>query len=309
VLVLLGPQRFQPNLRDAVRSLGVEGPVAAVTAGWQERESEDTELQDHLDREVFDLQLYRRFEEVIGADPELGQALRQRQDTLRQMQDLYRLRLSYALEAARELMRRPGGGKLLSEQRRAAIRAVRTLDRWHLRRIRRTHDEFAVRWTPAERPAVARHREELQQIVERSSALCIAGGHVAVLLSRLRLFDVVSLFDGRPVFAWSAGAMAVCDRIVLFHDSPPQGAGDPEVLDAGLALCRQLVALPHARTRLKLDDPVRVALFARRFGPATCVVLDAGARLDWDGREWTAGADTPRLERRAARRIPKETRR
>ena len=123
-----------------------------------------------------------------------------------------------------------------------------------------------------------------------------------MLLSRLRLFDVVPLLDGRPVFAWSAGAMAVCDRVVLFHDSPPQGAGDPEVLDAGLAMCRQLVALPHARTRLKLDDPVRVSLFARRFAPATCVVLDAGARLDWDGREWTAGADTPRLERRAARR-------
>jgi len=302
VLVLLGPQRFRPNLRAAVGSLAVEGPVAAVTAGWQERESEDTELQDHLAREVIDLRLYRRFDEVVADDPELGQALRDRQDTLRQMQDLYRLRLSYALEAARELMRRPGGGRLLSEQRRAAIRAVRTLDRWHLRRIRRTHDEFAARWVPAQRPAVARHREDLQRIVERSSALCIAGGHVAVLLGRLRLFDVVSLLDGRPVFAWSAGAMAVTDRIVLFHDSPPQGAGDPEVLDAGLALCRQLVALPHARDRLRLEDPVRVALFARRFAPATCVVLDSGARLDWDGVGWTAGADTHRLERRGGLR-------
>jgi len=106
------------------------------------------------------------------------------------------------------------------------------------------------------------------------------------------------LAAGRGVVAWSAGAMALSERVVLFHDSPPQGAGDPEVLDAGLALCRQLVALPHARERLRLEDPVRVALFARRFAPATCVVLDSGARLDWDGVGWTAGAHTQRLERR-----------
>jgi hypothetical protein len=132
--------------------------------------------------------------------------------------------------------------------------------------------------------------------------LCIAGGHVAVLLGRLRLFDLTALVDSRPVIAWSAGAMAVCDRVVLYHDSPPQGPGNPEVLDAGLALCRGIVALPHARKRLKLDDPVRVALFARRFSPATCVVLDEGARLEWNGREWTAGPGTFRLERRGALR-------
>jgi hypothetical protein len=67
-------------------------------------------------------------------------------------------------------------------------------------------------------------------------------------------------------------------------------------------LCRQVIPLPHARKRLRLDDPVRVALFARRFGPATCVVLDEGARLDWDGRTWTAGPRTYRLGRRG--RVP-----
>ena len=302
MLVLLGPQRFRPTLRRATESLGVEGPVAVVTAGWQERESEDTEMARHLEREVLDLHLYRRAEDVLQRDVELAAAIRERQRTLREMQDLYRLRLSFALEAARELMRRSGGGGLLSEQRRAAIRAVRTMDRWHLRRIRRLHDAFDKRWLPVERPVVAAHREELRQILARAGALCIAGGHVGVLLGRLRLFDVIGLIDERPVLAWSAGAMAVCDRIVLYHDSPPQGPGDPQVLDAGLALCRQVIPLPHARKRLRLDDPVRVALFARRFGPATCVVLDEGARLDWDGRAWTAGPRTYRLGRRG--RVP-----
>ncbi len=37
--------------------------------------------------------------------------------------------------------------------------------------------------------------------------------------------------------------------------------------------------LPHARRRLRVDDPVRLAVLARRFAPARCVVLDDGVRL------------------------------
>ena len=41
--ILLGPQR-RPTLDSAVRSLGLAGPFATVTAGWQEREPDDREL-------------------------------------------------------------------------------------------------------------------------------------------------------------------------------------------------------------------------------------------------------------------------
>lgn len=298
VLVLLGPQRFQPTVAQTMADLRIEGSVAAVTAGWREREGEDQELRTHLDREVIDLRLYHRAAELLEHDRELGDALRDRQETLQELQQLYKLRLSYALDAARELWRRRRRSKLLGEQRRAAIRAVRSLDRWHLRRIRRIHDEFAERWEPTRRSSVARHREELQRILESVGVLCVAGGHVAVLLNRLRLFDLPPLVGDRPVIAWSAGAMAVSERVVLFHDSPPQGAGNPEVLDAGLALCRRLVALPHARSRLRLDDPVRVSLFARRFDPSTCALLEEGRRLDWDGTVWRAAPGTQALEKR-----------
>ncbi len=302
VLVLLGPQRFRPTLGETVIDLAISGPVAVVTAGWQERESEDQELETHLDREVIDLRLYDRAADVLERDRELAAALRERQETLQELQELYRLRLSYALDAARELWRRRGRSRLLGEQRRAAIRAVRSLDRWHLRRIRRIHDAFAERWTPSRRSAVAGHREQLERIVESVGALCIAGGHVAVLLNRLRLFDFLGLAGNCPVIAWSAGAMAVSERVVLFHDSPPQGAGNPEVLDAGLGLGRQLVALPHARRRLRLGDPLRVSLFARRFAPSTCAVLEEGARLDWDGASWSAAPGTVGLEKRGGLR-------
>ena len=39
--ILLGPQRFTVTARAALRSLGVEGAVATVNAGWEEREGED----------------------------------------------------------------------------------------------------------------------------------------------------------------------------------------------------------------------------------------------------------------------------
>jgi hypothetical protein len=44
-----------------------------------------------------------------------------------------------------------------------------------------------------------------------------------------------------------------------------------------------MVLLPHARTRLLLDDAPRMAVFARRFAPARCVLLDSGTRIDSDG--------------------------
>ena len=296
MLALLGPQRFRPTLRDAVTALGVAGPVAVVTAGWQEREGEHTELGQHLGQEVVDLRLYHRAEDVNRRDPELAGALRARQELLRELQELYRLRLGPTLEAARALLSRAGDGRWLEAARREAIRAVQVLDRAHLRDLHELHAEFAAEWRPERRPVVVEHRAELARLVERTGALCIAGGHVAVLLGRLRLFDIVSLVGDRPVFAWSAGAMAACERVVVYHDNPPQGAGHAEVLDAGLGLCRRLVALPHARRRLKLDDPARVALFARRFAPSNCVAFDDGARLVQAAAGWRSGPGTFRLE-------------
>ena len=77
------------------------------------------------------------------------------------------------------------------------------------------------------------------------------------------------------MIAWSAGAMALADRIVLFGDRSPQGPGHPEVYGSGLSVLRDVVLLPHARARMLLDDTPRMAVFARRFAPARCVLLDA----------------------------------
>lgn len=49
---------------------------------------------------------------------------------------------------------------------------------------------------------------------------------------------------------------------------------------SGLSVVRDTVALPHARARLLLEDEPRMAVFARRFAPARCVLLGSGMRID-----------------------------
>lgn len=297
-VVLLGPQRLQPTLKDAVDSLGIRGRIASVTAGWEEREREDHELAAHLHNRTFNLGLYERTEDVYRADPELMAAMRARHDKLRKIQELYRVRLLHLMEAARELLRReslPGYAELIEPEVRGAIEAVRRLDDEHTQRVREVHVEFVRRWNPHEREHVARHRREIRAILESMSALCIAGGHVAILLNRLRLFGVLDLLEEQPILAWSAGAMVVTERVIVFHDRPPQGTGDAEVLEVGLGAVQGVVALPHADKRLHLDDRTRVALFARRFEPAICAALWPCTRMDFRDGRWSGHAGTRRL--------------
>lgn len=298
-VVLLGPQRLQPTLSTAVASLGLRGKLAAVTAGWEERENEDQELSAHLQGRTVNLALYERADGVFRYDTELHKATRERQDRIRRSQELYRLRLAHLLEAARELKRResrPGFEQLVEPQLEGAVQALRELDREHTQRIRAIHVEFELKWRPFERESVALQRRELEAILKDCSGLCIAGGHVGILLNRLRMFGILDLLRGQPIFAWSAGAMVLTERIVLFHDFPPQGSGDPEVLEAGLGAIEGVVALPHADRRLALGDATRVALFARRFAPARCFALPARARVDWKDGRWSGEPGTRELK-------------
>lgn len=292
--VLLGPQRHQPTLRDELARHGIPGPVATITAGWQEREDEDGELQEHLGLRSTNLRLHARSDDVYQRDPDLFVAHRAKQDTQRQLQTLYRRRLGHALAAAREVSRADAPEPLIEAEMSAAIMALRLVDKQHLARTRTIQRAFEHDIRPAARPAVEHHFRELQSILGECYALLIAGGHVASLLNRMRLFQLDALLSSLPrplpIFAWSAGAMAITERVVLFHDSPPQGPGNAEIMGEGLGLVRRIVVLPHANHRLRLDDPTRVSLFARRFKPDRCITLDQGERAAWDGRRWKAAA-------------------
>jgi hypothetical protein len=280
-VTLLGPQR-RPTLDTVAASLRLDGPVATVTAGWQEREPEDGELSRRLGSLDVNLGLYRRWLDVQERDPEFAAGERRLQGVLEELQDIYLLRLDYALQAVHAVQRRSGGGRLRASVLAEAVSAVRDIDAAHLRRISDVRGDFYQRLPPHDRPVIAEHRAAVAGLLGDAAALVVAGGHVGVLADALHLFNVAASLHS-PVIAWSAGAMALTERIVLFHDRAPQGPGHPEVYGSGLSVLRNVVPLPHARARLLLDDAPRMAVFARRFAPARCVLLEHGTRIDTDG--------------------------
>ena len=277
-VVLLGPQR-RPTVDSVLRSLGLAGPFATVTAGWQEREPDDGELGLLLGGQAAGLSLYGRWLDVQERDPEYAAASRALEGVLGELAEEYLLRLDYALQAVYALQRRTSGSALAS-----AVAAVRSLDASHLEQVNEVRGEFFDRVRPHERPVIASHRSAVAGLLDSAAALVVAGGHVGVLAEVLHLFNVAALLRS-PVIAWSAGAMALADRIVLFGDRSAYGPGHPEVYGSGLSVVRGVVPLPHAKARLLLDDVPRMAVFAQRFAPARCVLLEAGTRLDLPGAE------------------------
>ncbi|MCA8941712.1 MAG: hypothetical protein KDB80_04060, partial [Planctomycetes bacterium] len=176
------------------------------------------------------------------------------------------------------------------------IEAVRQIDAHHLDRIRAIHAQFEREFQPGQHPLVAQLRDRFRHEVDASALLCIAGGHVAILLNRLRIAGLLEVWDpNKPIVAWGAGSMVLAERVVVFHDSPPQGHGNAEVFEAGFGLVRGIVPLPHARTRLELDVPHRVEMFARRFAPDACLTLETGSRLDYLDGEWQGVSELDRL--------------
>jgi hypothetical protein len=279
-VTLLGPQR-RPTLDTVVASLRLEGPVATVTAGWQEGEPEDGELSRRLGARDVNLGLYRRWLDVQERDPGFAAGERSLQGVLDELQDIYLLRLDHALQAVYAIQRR-SSDRLRASVLAEAVSAVRDLDAAHLHRLRDVRGDFYQRLAPHDRPVIAEHRAAVARLLGDAAALVVAGGHVGVLADALHLFNVAASLRS-PVIAWSAGAMALTERIVLFHDRAPQGPGQPEIYGSGLSVLRNIVPLPHARARLLLDDAPRMAVFARRFAPARCVLLENGTRIDTDG--------------------------
>lgn len=290
-LVLLGPQRPQPNAPDALARHPGTGPVVVLAAGWRTDETDDEPLRRHLGNDVAVLPLYTWFEVVIRELPELRNAYRARQDELAQLRRLHRMRLHPGLAVVEQLLAAPRDA-LTAEHLELALDDLRRIDAQlvdHAARIFDAHARASAEWEA--QPVVSRLRERAADAMRQARAVVITGGHVAVLLNRLQFFGLEpALRDvhatGRPIVAWSAGSMVLTERIVLYYDDPPDGPAFPEVLDRGLGLVKEVVLLPHARQRLRLDDPRRVALLATRFAPATCLGLENGAWLDRRDGAW-----------------------
>ncbi|MGN6795585.1 MAG: hypothetical protein ACTHJW_24605 [Streptosporangiaceae bacterium] len=279
-MTLLGPQR-RPTVDAVAASLPPDQTVATISAGWQERENDDAELSRLLGSRDVNLQLHWRWRDVQERDQDFAATEHRLAEVLEELQALYLLRLDQELRAVYAIQRRAGADRLRAEVLAESIGTVQDLDASHLRRVDEVRGEFYQRLRPHNRPVIASHRAEVARLLGDCSALVVTGGHVGVLADVLHLFNVAAALRS-PVIAWSAGAMALTERIVLFHDRSAHGPGHPEVYGSGLSLLRGIVPLPHARARLLLDDRPRMAVFARRLVPAQCVLLEAGSRIDID---------------------------
>ena len=224
-LVLLGPQPEYQSLRHALARLEIDSPVALITAGWEDDELEPrklTPVMDALPPGSFNLDLFQRTEDLFKADPAMIQALRDRQDELRLLRDLYRDRMELALDAARLTIRRRNERLDFAEERLSAIEAVQLLDRQYFLRTCQICDAWEARMKTASRPHVVRHVEEVRQLLSRASAIVIGGGHAAIILNRLKIFEILDSSVSLPVIAWSGGAMALADQVVFLRDGKQQ---------------------------------------------------------------------------------------
>jgi hypothetical protein len=282
-IVLLGPQR-RPGLDKVVAGLDVDGPFATITAGWQERELADEELTEHLGGHATNLALWSRRQDVLDRDPEFAAAHRRRSVELTDLQELYLIGVRHTSRALTEL-------RSQTERSERATRfaisdaeeVLRSLDRRHLERVREINATFYEATRPHEQPIIAAHRAEVAQLLAAAGGVVITGGHVGELLDALHLFNVVPAgLDRLPLIAWSAGAMVLTERVVLFNDNASRGPRAPEVYDDGLGLLPGVVVLPSARQRLQMHETARMGVLARRFAPAVCMPLDPGARVQLD---------------------------
>lgn len=278
-IALLGPQHSTPDVGAVVRELGIRGPIALVRAGYQERETDDAELVAALGVPAVNLTLHARGNDVFKNATEFAAAYQARQQRLRYLQGFYRTRLDGTEDAAKKISLRYVDPELLEQEEKVSVDLFRHIDNDHIERCRAVRAAFDKACPADKVELIAKHRHEVRELMAQADALVITGGHVASLLNRLQLFDVLGNASDKPIIAWSAGAMVLTDRIVLFHDYPPYGSDIAQVLDAGFGLVPGYVVLPDPRRRINLDARAGIQRFARRMAPATCVAMDHGARL------------------------------
>lgn len=299
IRLLLGPQRPSTNLGTAIRDAGIpDGKIAVISAGWQEAEGDIDDVRALVNRELHDLGLWARAEALFAVDTLLHEAYRKRQESLKELQRLYGRRLRHLTVAARSMLRAEGDPALLLPEQRHAISQLRALDRHHLNRVRSILNEFGQRFDSSLYGAIAEQRAQIAEIIDDAQAVLITGGNVVVTLNRLLLFGVAPLLREKDIVAWSAGAMVLSDNIVLFHDRLPQGRRDAEILGPGICELPGYVILPDAKHRIRENDRARSGAFCRRFSPDTCITLDSGSVLRFEGSKLVQAESVRRITSR-----------
>lgn len=255
-----------------------------------------------FDRALPNLSLLSEVNALLQRAPELAEAwgeLRQADQTARRfylehnahLLALFRRTLGEAKELEPDLtvprlLSRdgPSGGPrplaryALARELRQALRTLEANDD-HLFELlgeieRRAFDAGGVAYHPGWRAA----RERLEQRILSASSIFLFGGRLDLLLDGLRFFRLrepiaEALRRGAQIVAMSAGAMVLCERIIVYNDFA-ETPRDFQLYDRGLGLVRDLQLFPHCMERIQTDDPDNLAYLARRFRHQVCVGLN-----------------------------------
>ena len=138
----------------------------------------------------------------------------------------------------------------------------------------RVFDAAGLAYDPAWRAAQAR----LEQRILSANSIVLFGGQLDLLLDALRFFRLrdalaEALRRGTQLVAMSAGAMVLCERVIVYDDMAATRR-DFQLYDRGLALVRDIQLFPHCTERIQTDDPDNLAYLARRFRHHACVGLN-----------------------------------
>jgi peptidase E len=154
----------------------------------------------------------------------------------------------------------------------------------------RAFDAAGLAYDPAWREA----RERLERRILSASTLLFFGGRLDLLLDALRFFrlrDALSeaLRRGAQIVAMSAGAMVLCERVIIYDDHAATRR-DFQLYDRGLGLVQDVQLFPHCMERIQTDDPDNLAYLARRFRHHVCVGLNQRSYLlfELDARRATS---------------------
>ena len=216
------------------------------------------------------LNLYGRLNDVLDSDQPFAMAALAHRDAVDELAGIYSLRLQRALDSVYAVQRRSVRTDLAASALADGVRVVQSIDQWYLDAVDQLRGELWAAAPAEDSEPIQRHRAEVAEAVGQASAIAIAGGHVGLLLRCLKLF-AVNLPAELPVVAWSAGAMSLTERVVLYNDRGPSGVIGSEVWDRGLGRAPRIVAMPHARRRLQMDDPMVLRVLAAGSAtPAAC---------------------------------------
>jgi len=296
-LYILGPQGPQENLVSLINQLINAGtlsknpsPIAVVSTGWRHDEDSIDALVEALPINLSLLPLYGWFDLLGNKEPDLSQMHADRQKKIKQHKEFYREQLHFHMNLWKKYnIRRQANAAFKTEEDTAFKNLKRCDDEMlaSLENIRTSYPKLQQAWL---HPSAKQYHEKIKEELNRAQALLITGGHAAVLRNRFIFFGMHRLLkdfllSGKPIIAWSAGAMVLTDKIVLYYDNPPQGEGHAEILDYGIGLLPRMIFFPHAHERLNLDSSSRIKQLAKRFDPYLCIGLENGAKLHFNGRD------------------------